>query len=90
MKTDGHSDVQIAGNISAGNDVTIFSCCDITVAGLIEASDRIHLLAKDDLPLLPQSSLTGINGGQGCFVYLSARDHIILDGYIDARKLIVH
>ena len=86
----GRSDLQVLGDISATDDVCIYSWADLEVAGRIAAKDRIHLTAKDDLTLWPESSLAGLDGEEARLVWLWAGDDITMDGHINAEKLIVH
>jgi hypothetical protein len=90
VKLDSHADVYIAGKVSAGDDVKVKAHCDIEVTAGIEAFDRIDLSAKDNLTLLAESILTGINGQPARFVCLHAGRRMTLDGAIKAEKLSVH
>jgi hypothetical protein len=80
-------DIFIFGSIRAWDDVTAFSCRDITLAGSIKASDRIKLSACDDLVLSAGSVITGLNGEEARWVRLWARDEMILEGTINAKKI---
>jgi hypothetical protein len=59
------------------------------VSGTIEAGDEIRLSTFDDLTLLPGSLLTGSMGKKARLVFLFARDHVTLQGTINAEKLVV-
>jgi len=78
-----------AGNVRAADDVKIKARGNIEVAGAVEAFDRIELSARNDLTLLSQASLTGLDDGKARFVYLHAGDELNLDGFINAERIVV-
>ena len=84
------SNIQVSGHIRSGDDVEIFSCSDIIVSSTIEAADRIYLSARDNLTLLSESWLGGMNGEEARVVFLRAGDTMTLDGSISAEKIVVY
>ena len=83
------TDVRITSDLRAEDDVKIRSRGDIEVAGDIEAFHRIRLSARENLTLLSQASLTGLDDGKARFVYLHAGDELNLDGFINAERIVV-
>jgi len=81
--------VRIHGTVTSRDDVTVFAWGDIEVSGTIAASDEIRLSSWDDIELLPGSLLTGLSGKKAQRVTLLARDHVTLQGAINAEKLLV-
>ena len=81
--------VRLHGAVTSQDDVIISAWGDIEVSGTIAAGDEIRLSTFDDLTLLPGSLLTGTSGKKAQRVSLSARDHVSLQGTINAEKLVV-
>jgi len=81
--------LRLYGAVTSQDDVIVFAWGDIEVSGTIAAADEIQLSTFDDLTLLPGSLLTGLLGKKARRVYLFARDHVTLQGTINAEKLVV-
>jgi hypothetical protein len=80
---------RLYGTVTSQDDVNVFAWGDIEVIGTIAAGDEIRLSSWDDIDLLPGSLLTGISGKKAQRVSLFARDQVILQGAINAEKLVV-
>jgi hypothetical protein len=81
--------IRLYGAVTSVDDVIISAWGDIEVSGTIAAGDEIRLSSWDDIELLPGSLLTGVLGKKAQRVSLSARDHVSLQGTINAEKLVV-
>jgi uncharacterized protein (DUF2345 family) len=85
---DSRADMMVSGDIRSGDDVELSAFSDMEISGTIEA-DHILLSAKDNLTLSSQSYLTGIDGKAAKHVHLYAGGAMVLDGAIDAERLII-